>query len=282
MKTFSEQIIKKSRLICKALLYLLCVIFFFLVNSIIYFLVPGKKNKLYLSTKATTYIVRMSIFVLGVHVTVEDEKNFRAGKNFLAVSNHVSYLDIYSIASIMNSVFVASVDGVEKDLLMGTATRLSGGLFVERKNRSRVREDMNTIKEVLDLGYNVVLFPEAGTSNGDRVLPFRSSLFESAINAKADVVTMSINYTGLNGEPVTKENRDNVYYYEHLQFFPHFFNLLEQKSVHSISNIFQKLSLIPAEAAKSFAVWPMMKFLLHLRKCRIYYHFSELFRFYCI
>ncbi len=241
---------RKTRLIVKAFLYLICVILFFLVNSVIYFLVPGKKNKLYYSTRATTFIVRMSIFVLGVHVTVEDNNNFRAGKNFLAVSNHVSYLDIYSIASVMNSVFVASVDGVEKDLLMGSATKISGGLFVERKTRSRIREDMDAIKEILDLGYNVVLFPEATTSNGDGVLPFRSSLFESAINAKADVVTMSINYTGLNGEPVTKENRDNVYYYEHLRFFPHFFNLLEQKSITLRIEYMSKIEFDPNRSRK--------------------------------
>lgn len=245
-----ELIARKTRLIIKAVLYLLCVIIFFLVNSVIYFLVPGKQNKLYLSTRATTLIVRMSLYVLGIHVTVEDKNDLRSGKNFLAVSNHVSYLDIFSIASIMNSVFVASVDGVEKDLLMGTATKISGGLFVERKSRSRLTEDMNSIKEILDLGYNVVLFPEATTSNGDSVLPFRSSLFESAINAKADVVTISINYTGLNGEPVTKENRDNVYYYEHLQFFPHFFNLLEQKSVTLNISYMSKIEYNPERSRK--------------------------------
>ena len=211
---------------------------------------PAEKTNSFSLPGLTTFIVRVTLIILGVSVTVSDKNNFRAGKNFLAVSNHVSYIDVYSIASIMNSVFVASVDGVEKDLVMGTATKLSGGLFVERKNRSRVREDMNSIKEVLDLGYNVVLFPEAGTSNGDGVIPFKSSLFESAINARADVVTMSVNYTGLNGEPVTKENRDNVYFYGHLKFFPHFFNLLEQKSVSLNITYMSKIEFDPARSRK--------------------------------
>jgi len=245
-----ELVIKKFRMIYKAILYAICVLLFLLINLIIYILVPGKKNKLFLSTKVTSFIVRITLIVLGVHVTVKDENNLRAGGNFLAVSNHVSYLDIYSIASIMNSVFVASVDGVEKDIVMGTATKLSGGLFVERKNRSRVREDMNSIKEILDLGYNVVLFPEAGTSNGDGVIPFKSSFFESAINAGADVVTISINYTGLNGEPVTKENRDNVFFYGHLKFFPHFFNLLEQESVSLNINYMSKIEFDPNRSRK--------------------------------
>ena len=245
-----EQAIKKFRLVYKAILYAICVLLFLLINFIIYILVPGKKNKLYYSTKVTSFIVKISLIVLGVQVTVEDKNSFRSGKNFLAISNHVSYLDIYSIASVMNSVFVASVDGVEKDIVMGTATKLSGGLFVERKNRSRVKEDMDSIKEILDLGYNVVLFPEAGTSNGDGVIPFKSSFFESAINANADVVTICINYTGLNGEPVTKENRDNVFFYGHLKFFPHFFNLLEQKSVSLNIKYMSKIEFDPGRSRK--------------------------------
>jgi len=250
MLIIPEQTIKKFRLVYKAILYAICVLLFLLINLIIYVVVPGKKNKLFLSTRATTFIVRISLIVLGVHVTVKDKNNLRAGNSFLAVSNHVSYLDIYSIASIMNSVFVASVDGVEKDLLMGTATKLSGGLFVERKNRSRVREDIDSIKEILDLGYNVVLFPEARTSNGDGVLPFRSSFFESAIIAQADIVTMSINYTGLNGNPVTKENRDNIFYYEHLRFFPHFFNLLEQRYINLEIEYLSKIEYQPDRSRK--------------------------------
>ena len=250
MQITLERAIKKFRLVYKTILYAVCVLLFLLINFIIYVLVPGKKNKLFLSTKATSFIVRMSLHVLGVHVTVEDKNNFRGGKNFLAISNHVSYLDIYSIASVMNSVFVASVDGVEKDIVMGTATKLSGGLFVERKNRSRVREDMNSIKEILDLGYNVVLFPEAGTSNGDGVIPFKSSFFESAIIANADVVTMCINYMGLNGEPITNENSDNVFFYGHLKFFPHFFNLLEQKSVSLNIKYLSKIEFDPGRSRK--------------------------------
>jgi 1-acyl-sn-glycerol-3-phosphate acyltransferase len=246
----SEQITRKFRLVYKTLLYFICVLLFLLINFLIGLIVPGRKNKLFLSTKVTTFIVKITLLILGVNVRVKDENRFRRGKNFLAVSNHVSYIDVYSIASIMNSVFVASVDGVEKDFIMGTATRLSGGIFVDRQNRSRIKRDMNAIKEVLDLGYNVVLFPEAATSNGDRVLPFRSSLFASAINAGADVVTISINYLDLNGDPVSKANRDNIFYYEHLEFFPHFFNLLQQKSITLEIDFMSKIEYDPNRSRK--------------------------------
>lgn len=246
----SELITRKFRLVFKAVLYFVCVLIFFLSNSIVHTVVSDRKKRLLLSTRITTIIVKLSLIVLNIKVRVKDEKGFRQGKNFLAVSNHVSYIDVFSIASVMNSVFVASVDGVEDNFLMGNAARLSGGIFVERKSRNRVQEDMNAIKEVLDLGYNVVLFPEATTSNGDRVLPFRSSLFASAINARADVVTICINYIELNGGALTKENRDNVYFYGHLEFFPHFFNLLEQESITLEIDFISKIEFDPERSRK--------------------------------
>lgn len=153
------------------------------------------------------------------------------GRGFLMVSNHVSYLDIFSIASVMNSVFVASVDGIERNFLMGTAAKLGGGIFVERKTRSRIKQDVEAIEKVLSSGYNVVLFPESTTSNGEKILPFRSSLFESAINAQADIIPAYIVYTELNGTPVNRTNRDNVFYYGGAEFFPHLFNMMKQRSI---------------------------------------------------
>ena len=250
MISIPDPITRKFRLVYKAVLYSVCVLLFYIFNFIVYVAVSDRKRRLALSTRITTFIVKLSLIALNINVRVKDENRFRRGKNFLAVSNHVSYIDVFSIASIMNSVFVASVDGVQRNFLLGNATRLSGGIFVERKSSSRVQEDMNEIKDVLDLGFNVVLFPESTTSNGDRVLPFRSSFFESAINARADVVTMCVNYIELNGKPLTKETRDNVYFYEHLHFFPHFFNMLEQKSITIEIDFMSKIEFDPERSRK--------------------------------
>ncbi|MGI9534237.1 MAG: lysophospholipid acyltransferase family protein [Thermodesulfobacteriota bacterium] len=246
----SGEAVKLIRIIYKSILFTIILLLFLLLNFLISLIFRDTKTKLFFTTKVTTFLVKLSLIVFNVHVRVVDEQGYRKGKNFLAVSNHVSYLDVFSIASIMNSVFVASVDGTERDFLMGIATRLSGGIFVERKNRSRVREDMEAIKNVLDLGYNAVLFPEATTSNGDMVLPFKSSFFESAIYAKADVVPICVNYKDLNGGPVTKANRDNVYYYEDLEFFPHFFNMMKQKSITLEIKYLKKIEFDPKKNRK--------------------------------
>ena len=242
--------VKLIRVFYKSFLLLIVFALFLVLNFLISAIFRDTKSKLFYTTKVTTFMLKLSLIVLNVNVKVIDEKRLREGKNFLAVSNHVSYLDIFSIGSIMNSVFVASVDGVEKDVLMGTATRLSGGIFVERKNRSRILEDMEAIKRVLDLGYNVVLFPEATSSNGDTVLPFKSSFFASAINAKIDVVPICINYTGLNGGSINGANRDNVFYYGNLKFFPHLFNMMRQQSITLEIRFLKKIVFDPKKDRK--------------------------------
>ena len=249
IKSWGEAV-RLIRVFYKSLLYLVLLILFLLLNFLLSLILRDTKSRLYFTTRVTTFLVKLSLIVFNVNVRVVDEQKLRRRKNFLAVSNHVSYLDVFSIASIMNSVFVASVDGIERNTLMGVVTRLSGGIFVERKNRSRVREDMEAIKNVLDLGYNVVLFPEASTSNGDSVLPFKSSFFASAVYAEADIVPICINYKELNGGPITKTNRDNVYYYEHLEFFPHFFNMMKQSSITLEINYLKKIEFNPEKSRK--------------------------------
>ena len=44
-----------------------------------------------------------------------------------------------------------------------------------------LKKEIDEISNVLDRGFNVVIFPEATTSDASRVLPFRSSLVESAV-----------------------------------------------------------------------------------------------------
>src|SRR4051812_41812140 len=51
-------------------------------------------------------------------------------RNFLIVSNHMSYLDVLIIASVWPSVFVTSVDMGEKPFL-GTMIELGGCILIE-------------------------------------------------------------------------------------------------------------------------------------------------------
>ncbi len=239
------------RVLYKSFLFLIFFILFLLLNFIISLLFKNSASRFFYTTKITTFFLKLSLMVFNVSVTVVDETgSIKENKGFLMVSNHVSYLDIFAIASVMNSIFVASVDGIERSFLMGTAAKLGGGIFVERKSKLRIKQDVESMENVLDLGYNVVLFPETTTSNGENVLPFRSSLFASAINARADVVPVCIEYTKLNGVPVDRANRDNVFYYGNAKFFPHLFNMMRQLSIVLEIRFLDKIAYDPRVSRK--------------------------------
>src|SRR6185437_308568 len=97
----------------------------------------------------------------------------------LLVSNHLSYVDILIISSITPAIFVAKRE-VSGWPVFGPLARMGGTLFVDRGRRTLVGKTTDEIQSALDQGALVVLFPEGTSSNGQTVLPFKSSLLEPA------------------------------------------------------------------------------------------------------
>ncbi len=135
------------------------------------------------------------------------------------------------IFSYFPASFIASVDEVRETFILGQITALSGGFFVERRNRSGLREEIKSITEVLQMGLNVALFPEGTTSNGDGVMPFKTPLISIAQRAGVNILPICMKYIKVNGEDISESNRDLVYYYGDMNFFDHFFKLLAVKSI---------------------------------------------------
>ncbi len=161
-------------------------------------------------------------------------KGFDADKmaknNYLIVSNHMSYLDILVISSILPSVFVTSNDLKESGFL-GTLAELGGSIFIERRNRSQIEKDLEQMTKTLKEGFNIVIYPEGTSSNGDAVLPFKKSLLMSAVFAGKDIIPVCLKYREINGKPFSLENRDHVCWYGDMTFIPHFLQLLKTKKV---------------------------------------------------
>ena len=118
----------------------------------------------------------------------------------LVVANHISFVDIFAISSVIPATFVSKSD-VTSWPILGWMAAKAGTLFIERGSRRaahRVQEQM--VERLLD-GHIVAIFPEGTTSNGKAVLPFHAALLQSAIDAKADVVCVSLSYLDRDGQP---------------------------------------------------------------------------------
>jgi 1-acyl-sn-glycerol-3-phosphate acyltransferase len=145
----------------------------------------------------------------------------------LLVSNHQSYLDIFVLASIAPAVFVAKRE-IKSWPVIGWLTQMGETLFVDRTRRVQVGLVNDEIQAVLNRGALVVLFPEGGSSNGQTVLPFKSSLLEPAVQATHPLSVSAIQYAIEDGNVV----REVCYWGDHT-FFPHLLNLLGKRAIHA-------------------------------------------------
>ncbi len=171
----------------------------------------------------------LKLFNIKIHLKhVERLNTLRGGS--LVVSNHLSYLDVLVISSLLPSAFITSVE-LKHAFLLGALTRFGGCIFVERRKPAGLKREIEEIVRVLGEGFPVVLFPEGTTSSGDRVQPFKNALFDAAISARTDILPLCLRYTKIDGTDLTVRNRDSVFYYGGATFFRHLPRFLALKSV---------------------------------------------------
>jgi 1-acyl-sn-glycerol-3-phosphate acyltransferase len=158
---------------------------------------------------------------LGLRVRVHGEIP-RAG---LIVANHVSYLDIVGLSAVGAFAFVAKRE-VAGWPVFGAFARKGGTIFVNRESRGAVGEVAEQMRAHLAAEVPVVLFPEGTSTGGDRVLPFRSSLFEPVVELACPLTACGLRYT-LDGGRVA----DEVAYWRDMSLAPHLLNLLRKTGV---------------------------------------------------
>ena len=144
------------------------------------------------------------LFGIKVKVSGKIEK-----KNVLFVSNHISYLDILILGSLTKAVFVAKSE-IESWPVINKIASIGKTIFVNRSRVLTVRDQVEVLSNALKKGKNLILFPEGTSSDGSKVLPFKSSLFglnDLYSNKKFKIQPISLTYSKLDGVPVEKKFR---------------------------------------------------------------------------
>jgi 1-acyl-sn-glycerol-3-phosphate acyltransferase len=139
----------------------------------------------------------------------------------LFVSNHTSYFDIVLLGSILRCSFVAKAEMTSWPLI-GWLAKLQRSVFVDRR-AANVSEHSNEIRRRLEAGDNIVLFAEGTTSDGNRLLPFKSSLLSVAENLHTPLAVqpVSIVATALDGMPLGRLLRPLYAWYGDMPLTPH-------------------------------------------------------------
>ena len=115
---------------------------------------------------------RMSALISGLTVRIEGTPMKKGGA---LVGNHASWLDIFVIRSAVQIYFVAKAE-VKTWPMIGWLADQTKSLFIERK-RSEAKAQEELFLGRLNQGHRLCFFPEGTSSDGLRVLPFKSTLF---------------------------------------------------------------------------------------------------------
>ncbi len=146
----------------------------------------------------------------------------------LFVSNHVGYLDIAVLGSLIPGSFVAKNE-VARWPLIGWLAKLQRSVFVDRQVRSTAQQ-RDAIGDRLDAKDALILFPEGTSGDGNHVLPFKSSLFSVVFNRQTDAPIMvqpvSVAYTRLDGLPIGRRLRPFFAWYGDMSLSPHAWRVL--------------------------------------------------------
>jgi 1-acyl-sn-glycerol-3-phosphate acyltransferase len=137
----------------------------------------------------------------------------------LIVANHVSWSDIPVFGLAVNAGFVAK-DDVAGWPVIGRLTAAYGCLFVSREARGKVGEQAGALAEKLGDGRSMILFPEGTTGEGDRCLPFRSSLF-ALIPPGTPVQPVTLRYFRRDGSSLDATERREVCWIGDDELAPH-------------------------------------------------------------
>lgn len=169
------------------------------------------------------------LLCVGLGVRVRRYGTFTAAAKRLIVANHVSWLDIPVLASLEPMSFLAKKEVGDHRIGRELAS-LQGVVYVDRQRRSCIPTVNGRMVEAMRAGCAVVLFAEATTGDGNRLLRFRSSHFEAARLAAccsdnegpAIIQPIYLHYSSLAGLPVARSLRPRVAWYGDTTFLPHF------------------------------------------------------------
>ncbi|MFG1464903.1 lysophospholipid acyltransferase family protein [Xanthobacter sp. DSM 24535] len=157
------------------------------------------------------------------------------GRPLLLLSNHASWLDICVLGSLTPLVFVAKSE-VSRWPLIGLLAAFQRTIFVDRQRRHATGKVNAAIAARLSEGDPVVLFAEGTSSDGNRILPFRSALvgavretFEA--NGQAMVQPVCIAYVKIQGIPMGRSHRGIAAWFGDMDLAPHLLEVLRQGAI---------------------------------------------------
>lgn len=175
---------------------------------------------------------RFTLRMLGIRVKTHGQLS--SDHPLLLVVNHTSWKDILVLGAVKPLSFIAKAD-MKSWPVLGQLAKLQRTIFVEREQRRKAGIQASEIAERMTDGDVIVLFAEGTTSDGNRLLPFNSSLLGAAQKAiktsgKSSVMVqpVAIAYTKMHGVALGRYFRPEVAWPGDVALAGHLLNIARQ------------------------------------------------------
>ena len=246
---------EKIRIFYKFLAFILCVLillFFGFMVKLFYIFSIRKHQK---GSLIAFWLTKSLVKILGFKITIKNKEFLQPHQSYMISSNHLSYLDIPILQSIIkNNCFISHYELKKNTPILYLMSQAAGSYFIERRNLKNIRKELRDIVKILKSNINIVFFPEGTSTKGEKLLPFHPPFFSASVLAKKNILPLCINYKKINNEPFCLKNRDVICWYREQthSFKEHLFSVLALKSL-EIEIAFLKPITVEGKKARELA-----------------------------
>ncbi len=180
----------------------------------------------------TQFVCRSAFVILGMPLRTHGTPMAQKGA---VVANHASWLDIFTLNAPQRIYFVSKSE-VAGWPGIGALARATGTVFIARRG-SEAKLQQELFESRLHTGHRLLFFPEGTSTDGKRVLPFKSTLFAAFfshdLKEETHIQPVSVIYHAPKGQ-------DPRFYgwWGDMEFAPHLAKLLAAPRQGSVDVVF--------------------------------------------
>lgn len=206
-----------------------------IVVHVVWYMLTGRLG-------VTKWFHRFCCLVTNIRIKVIGETAHRKNNPVIYMCNHISYIDILVLGSMLDGCFVAKSE-VAGWPGFGFLSKLQKTIFIVRE-RSALMESRKSIADAMANDHDIILFPEGTSTDGWEVQQFKAGLlaiffpedkdkaeagnYETIDNALLQPV--AIKHVATDGIPATKDRQDirDLYaWYGDMDLVPHLWALVK-------------------------------------------------------
>ncbi|SFK61530.1 lyso-ornithine lipid acyltransferase [Shimia haliotis] len=147
----------------------------------------------------TRFVCRNAFRILGIGFSSRGRPMTHRGA---VVANHSSWLDIFTLNARKNVYFVSKAE-VAKWPGIGWLARATGTVFINRDRREAAAQK-KVFEDRLLAGHKLLFFPEGTSTDGQQILPFKSTLFaaffDERLREEMHIQPVTVRYIAPQGE----------------------------------------------------------------------------------